>query len=294
MSERVARLPNTSLIAARGVKAETLVIGLDLAGFAVSAGSACSSGKVEPSHVLAAMGVSPELAEGAIRVSLGFGTRDRAVGSQSNIGDAGMAVEEGRACIYELRHRDREEPHLRVGPPQPGGHGVGADDRRALDRGQRARRARRRDAARLPDLGQGRRASTAGRTRTGARSSTTACRRTRRRSRARPSPTSRSAATPPRSASAGCRRARCPVSPRAWRSASTARGTAACSRATSSPSCRSRTASRPANSATSSPASCRPTSASAYGRPVGVALAADGSVLMADDVGNVIWRVTAA
>ena len=76
MSERVARLPNTSLIAARGVKAETLIIGLDLAGFAVSAGSACSSGKVEPSHVLAAMGVSPELAEGAIRVSLGFGTKN--------------------------------------------------------------------------------------------------------------------------------------------------------------------------------------------------------------------------
>jgi cysteine desulfurase len=76
MSDRVARLPNTSLIAARGVKAETLVIGLDLAGFAVSAGSACSSGKVEPSHVLAAMGVSPELAEGAIRVSLGFGTKN--------------------------------------------------------------------------------------------------------------------------------------------------------------------------------------------------------------------------
>jgi cysteine desulfurase len=76
MSERVARLPNTSLIAARGVKAETLVIGLDLAGFAVSVGSACSSGKVEPSHVLAAMGVAPELADGAIRVSLGFGTKN--------------------------------------------------------------------------------------------------------------------------------------------------------------------------------------------------------------------------
>ena len=76
LSERVARLPNTSLIAAPGVKAETLVIGLDLAGFAVSSGSACSSGKVEASHVLAAMGVAPELAEGAIRVSLGFGTRN--------------------------------------------------------------------------------------------------------------------------------------------------------------------------------------------------------------------------
>jgi cysteine desulfurase len=74
LSGRVERLPNTSCIAAPGTKAETLVIGLDLAGVAVSAGSACSSGKVESSHVLSAMGVSPELAEGAIRVSLGFGS----------------------------------------------------------------------------------------------------------------------------------------------------------------------------------------------------------------------------
>ena len=67
-------LPNTSCIAVPGTKAETLVIGLDLAGVAVSSGSACSSGKVEASHVLSAMGVPPELAQGAIRVSLGFGT----------------------------------------------------------------------------------------------------------------------------------------------------------------------------------------------------------------------------
>jgi cysteine desulfurase len=60
-----------------GTQAETLVIGLDLDGIAVSAGSACSSGKVEPSHVLSAMGVGSELARGAIRVSLGFGTTRR-------------------------------------------------------------------------------------------------------------------------------------------------------------------------------------------------------------------------
>jgi cysteine desulfurase len=74
LSASVPRLPNTSCIAVPGVKAETLVIGLDLAGIAVSAGSACSSGKVEASHVLAAMGVAPEIAHGAVRVSLGFGS----------------------------------------------------------------------------------------------------------------------------------------------------------------------------------------------------------------------------
>ena len=58
-----------------GAKAETLVIGLDLAGVAVSSGCACSSGKVEASHVLRAMGVARELAQGAIRVSLGICTK---------------------------------------------------------------------------------------------------------------------------------------------------------------------------------------------------------------------------
>ena len=77
LAGKAERLPNTSCIAVRGTKAETLVIGLDLAGVSVSSGSACSSGKVEASHVLSAMGVAPELSQGAIRVSLGFGT-DRA------------------------------------------------------------------------------------------------------------------------------------------------------------------------------------------------------------------------
>jgi cysteine desulfurase len=73
MAAKVERLPNTSCMAVSGTRAETLVIGLDLAGVSVSSGSACSSGKVEASHVLSAMGVAPELARGAIRVSLGFG-----------------------------------------------------------------------------------------------------------------------------------------------------------------------------------------------------------------------------
>ena len=70
--EAAARLPNTSFFAVPGMKAETAIIAFDLNGIAVSSGSACSSGKVQASHVLAAMGVSPELARGAVRVSLGW------------------------------------------------------------------------------------------------------------------------------------------------------------------------------------------------------------------------------
>ena len=73
-SEDVKRLPNTTLFTAPGLKAETAVIGFDLAGIAVSSGSACSSGKVQPSHVLEAMGFGPELAQGAVRLSLGRST----------------------------------------------------------------------------------------------------------------------------------------------------------------------------------------------------------------------------
>ena len=72
--EAVARLPNTTLFALEGIKAETAIIALDLEGVAVSAGAACSSGKVQSSHVLAAMGISPALACGALRVSLGWTT----------------------------------------------------------------------------------------------------------------------------------------------------------------------------------------------------------------------------
>jgi cysteine desulfurase len=70
------RLPNTSLFAVPGAKAETAVIGLDLGGVAVSSGAACSSGKVAPSHVLAAMGVPAPLARGAVRVSIGYATQE--------------------------------------------------------------------------------------------------------------------------------------------------------------------------------------------------------------------------
>jgi len=73
-ADDVERLPNTVLFTASGLKAETAVIGFDLEGIAVSSGSACSSGKVQPSHVLSAMGYDPAVAQGAVRLSLGWST----------------------------------------------------------------------------------------------------------------------------------------------------------------------------------------------------------------------------
>jgi cysteine desulfurase len=75
-SEDAPRLPNTTLFTVPGLKAETAVIGFDLKGIAVSSGSACSSGKVQPSHVLEAMGFAPEPAKGAVRLSLGWSTTE--------------------------------------------------------------------------------------------------------------------------------------------------------------------------------------------------------------------------
>jgi cysteine desulfurase len=66
-------VPNTTFFAFPGIDGETLVGKLDRAGFAVASGAACSSGSTDPSAVLLAMGQEPELARGAVRVSLGRG-----------------------------------------------------------------------------------------------------------------------------------------------------------------------------------------------------------------------------
>ncbi|MFG1391384.1 cysteine desulfurase family protein [Xanthobacter agilis] len=92
----VDRLPNTSLIAFSGLRAETLVIALDLAHISVSAGSACSSGKVGPSHVLQAMGLDAERAAGAIRLSLGWSSREA---------DVDRAVEALQKVVPQVRGR---------------------------------------------------------------------------------------------------------------------------------------------------------------------------------------------
>jgi len=98
-SEGASRLPNTTLFTAPGLQAETAVIAFDLAGIAVSSGSACSSGKVQPSHVLQAMHVGSELAQGGVRISLGWETTEN---------DIDRALEAWRKLVGALGKRNDE------------------------------------------------------------------------------------------------------------------------------------------------------------------------------------------
>jgi cysteine desulfurase len=93
----VARLPNTLAFAIPGVRAETALIAFDLDGIAVSSGSACSSGKVRPSHVLEAMEIPAALASGAIRVSLGWNS------SEEEVKTFAAACEKLVASLYKRR-----------------------------------------------------------------------------------------------------------------------------------------------------------------------------------------------
>jgi|YNPMSStandDraft_1061717.scaffolds.fasta_scaffold01622_4 cysteine desulfurase len=85
------RVPNTTCVAFAGIEAEALVIALDLAGFAVSTGAACSSGATRPSHVLEAMGVPPALAKATIRISLGRGNTVEDVDALADALEAAVA-----------------------------------------------------------------------------------------------------------------------------------------------------------------------------------------------------------
>ena len=95
--EAAERLPNTLAFAVPGVRAETALIRFDLDRVALSSGSACSSGKVKRSHVLAAMGVDPALAEGALRVSLGW------ISTKEDVNRFAQACEKVVSTLYKRR-----------------------------------------------------------------------------------------------------------------------------------------------------------------------------------------------
>jgi cysteine desulfurase len=90
----VKRLPGTASLLFRHVESESIVLGLDLKGIGVSAGSACTSGNVEPSHVLVAMGVGLDWAMGAVRCSLG---------SSTTADDIDYVIECVEALVQKLR-----------------------------------------------------------------------------------------------------------------------------------------------------------------------------------------------
>ncbi len=101
-SSSTDRLTNTSSLRFDGIQGEALVIALDLAGFAVSSGAACSSGAVEPSHVLLAMGLTPAQARSSIRFSLGRGNDATQV---ENLADAiAVSVARLRKLSPEYQH----------------------------------------------------------------------------------------------------------------------------------------------------------------------------------------------
>jgi len=109
------RLPNTCAFAIPGLKAETALIAFDLAGVALSSGSACSSGKVKRSHVLDAMGMEPALAEGVLRVSLGWTT------TQEDVIRFAEACERVVGTLYKRKRARPERPRFqfRVINPRP-------------------------------------------------------------------------------------------------------------------------------------------------------------------------------
>ena len=97
-----ARTPNTTNIYFDGLEGEALVISLDLKGFAVSSGSACSSGAVEPSHVLLAMGLTPERARASLRFSLGHSNNEEQVDALIEaVAEIRRAVAQAFAHLYE-------------------------------------------------------------------------------------------------------------------------------------------------------------------------------------------------
>jgi len=99
-------LPNTLDVSFPGAEGESILLSLDLEGIEVSTGSACASGSLEPSHVLMATGVGPELAHGSIRFSLGKYTTEE---------DVRYVVEKLPPIIARLRRMSTVSPEEAVG-----------------------------------------------------------------------------------------------------------------------------------------------------------------------------------
>jgi cysteine desulfurase len=99
IGSNVSRLPNTICFSVPGIAAETAIIAFDLEGIALSAGAACSSGKVGPSETLRAMQVAPEIARGAMRLSIGWDT---------NESDISRFLEAWKRVYLNLGQRRRE------------------------------------------------------------------------------------------------------------------------------------------------------------------------------------------
>lgn len=114
--DRDRRLPNTSNISFQGVREDSLMVALDLEGVEVSAGAACASGSLEPSHVLHAMGRRPEIDGGGIRFSLGAGTTEAEIrsvldllpGVVERIRDAADLAHREPAQAFQARSHPRE------------------------------------------------------------------------------------------------------------------------------------------------------------------------------------------
>ena len=119
-----ARLPNTALLTLPGVSAQMLLMQLDLAGFSVSAGAACSSGKLARSLVLEAMGLPAEIAGGAIRVSIGYTTTADDIDDFVAAWKLLLAAGDTRSGSWPpvaAAHRGKSPSSARLDMPAPGG-----------------------------------------------------------------------------------------------------------------------------------------------------------------------------
>jgi cysteine desulfurase len=101
-ADQAERLPNTTYFSFAGIDGETLVGKLDRAGFAVASGAACSSANPEASHVLTAMRIPPELARGAVRISLGTGNTQQQINDFLSVVDTTVSQLKGLTALAAL------------------------------------------------------------------------------------------------------------------------------------------------------------------------------------------------